>query len=64
MYVLFLYLNVHGTYYVCTEYVPVHTFFLFSEPRFTGFRGVQRDANMQQRLAVDTLLQALHVFPQ
>ena len=27
--------------------VPVHTFFLFSEPGFTGFRGVpQRDANM------------------
>ena len=28
-------------------YVPVHTFFLFSEPLFTGFRGVlQHDANM------------------
>ena len=27
-------------------YVPVHTFFLVSEPRFTGFVKVQRDANM------------------
>ena len=47
MYVLLLYLTVQGTYKVCTMYVPVHTFLLFSEPRFTGFRGVpQRDANM------------------
>ena len=28
-------------------YVPVHTFYLFSEPSFTAFQGgVQRDANM------------------
>ena len=46
MYVLLLYLYVHGTYYVCTMYVPVHTFFLFSEPCFTEFRGVLRDENM------------------
>ena len=27
-------------------YVQVHTFFLFSEPSFTGFVKVQRDAIM------------------
>ena len=46
MYVLLLYLYVHSAYYVCTLYVQVHTFFLFSKPSFTGFRGVLRDANM------------------
>ena len=46
MYILLLYLTVQGTYYVCTMYVPVHTFYLFSEPCFEGFRGVLRDANM------------------
>ena len=43
--------TVHTKYALCTYLfipVPVHTFFLFPEPcRFTGFRGVQRDANMQ-----------------
>ena len=46
MYVLLLYLYVHGAYYVCTLYVQVHTYFCFPETRFTGFRGVLRDANM------------------
>ena len=46
MYVLLLNLTVQGTYHICTMYVPFHTFYLYSEPCFTGFRGVLRDANM------------------
>ena len=42
--------TVHTKYVLCTYLfipVPVHTFFHFPEPLFTGFLGVQHDANMQ-----------------